>query len=331
MDKMNNIDYQIFTTIASMPQKRLLKSIYTFLKKYYSKDKIIATQHYILCKGDIPIMLVTHLDTVFKSPPANIYYDNKQKVMWSPQGLGADDRAGVFAIIKILQDGYRPCICFTTDEEKGGVGANILIAKYPKAPFKLKYIIELDRQGFLDCVFYGCNNLKFKEFVESYYFITDWGTYSDIATICPKWKIAGVNLSVGYINEHEKIETLHTEALYATIEKVEHMLDDVDISPTFKFIPMSSEEYLQRFYDYYTTPIEKNNNYMSCKKCHNIFNKQEIIFVEEEDGLLAPHCLKCINEKPIQWCSSCGQVFRTFNLQEKKCLRCRNKKIGAVL
>ena len=43
MNKINDIDYQIFTTIISMKQKDLLKSMYNFLQKYYSKNKIIAT------------------------------------------------------------------------------------------------------------------------------------------------------------------------------------------------------------------------------------------------------------------------------------------------
>ena len=330
---MDNIDYQIFTTIASMDQKTLLKFMYNFLKKYYSKNEITITPYYILCKGNIPVMLTAHLDTVFPSPPTKIYYDNKQHVMWSPQGLGADDRAGVFAIIKIIQKGYRPCVCFTTDEEKGGVGATLLIKKYPIAPFKLKYIIELDRQGYLDCVFYTCNNLDFQKFVESYYFITSWGSYSDISTICPKWKVAGVNLSVGYFNEHEKIETLHTDILYATIEKVEKMLDDIYTSPSFKYIPMTDEEYFQYFYDYYTTPIDKQNDNLKCQKCNNLFSKDELIFVEGEDGAFSPYCLKCINTKDVDWCEKCGQPFikAPFNPQEKHCLRCRNTKIGVVL
>ena len=322
MKKMDNIDYQIFTTIASMDQNTLLKFMYNFLKKYYPKDSIIVTPYYILCKGNISAMLVAHLDTVFKTPPTNIYYDSEQRVMWSPQGLGADDRAGVFSIIKIIQEGYRPCLCLTTDEELGGVGASILIKKYPKSPFRLKYIIELDRQGSLDCVFYTCNNPKFQKFVESYGFITSWGSYSDISTICPAWEIAGVNLSVGYFNEHEKIETLHTDILYKTIKKVELMLDDIYLSPTFKYIPMTDEEYFQHFYDYYTTPIDKNNNIFYCKKCKQAFSTDEMINVEEDDKSISSYCLKCVNDKTIRWCNNCGQAFKSSNSQRKYCQHC---------
>ena len=109
-----------------MSQKSLLKSMNTFLKKYYPSKKIVSTPDYILCEGTAPIMLVAHLDTVFKQPPKNIYYDKEEGVIWSPQGLGADDRAGVFAICQIIKAGLRPHIIFTTDEEVGGLGARAL-------------------------------------------------------------------------------------------------------------------------------------------------------------------------------------------------------------
>jgi putative aminopeptidase FrvX len=81
-------------------------------------------------------------------------------VIWSPDALGADDRAGVFAIIKILQSGLRPHIIFTTDEETGGYGAKALTSN--ACPFQdVRYFIELDRQGALDCVFYNCDNKHF--------------------------------------------------------------------------------------------------------------------------------------------------------------------------
>lgn len=60
--------------------------------------------------------------------------------MWSPQGLGADDRAGIFAIIQIIKSGLRPHIILTTDEEVGGVGADLL-SKNGNPFADLRYII----------------------------------------------------------------------------------------------------------------------------------------------------------------------------------------------
>lgn len=55
--------------------------------------------------------------------------------MWSPQLLGSDDRAGVYAIIQIIEAGYKPHVIFTTDEEIGAVGAQKLIEDFPECPF----------------------------------------------------------------------------------------------------------------------------------------------------------------------------------------------------
>ena len=58
---------------------------------------------YIAAKGQIPIVLITHLDVVYQELTRKnmlIYHDSEQGVWWSPNGLGADDRAGVLRIDK---------------------------------------------------------------------------------------------------------------------------------------------------------------------------------------------------------------------------------------
>ena len=114
------------------------------------------------------------------------------------EGLGADDRAGVFAIIQILRKKYRPYVLFTTDEEMGGYGAHIFVEAHPVAP-NIKYMIELDRAGERDCVFYECENFTFMDYVESFGFKQAIGSFTDISIIMPEWEIAGVNLSGSYI------------------------------------------------------------------------------------------------------------------------------------
>ena len=59
---------------------------------------IIETKNYVYAKGDIPILLVAHCDTVHKKLPETILFDKRQKMMWSPEGIGGDDRCGVIAI-----------------------------------------------------------------------------------------------------------------------------------------------------------------------------------------------------------------------------------------
>ena len=161
--------------------------------------KIISTNMYIIAEGELPVCLIAHIDTVFSKPPVTFYFDKEQNVLWSPDGLGTDDRAGIYAIINLIEAGYRPSLIFTDMEEKGGIGASSLIQKYPDCIFPdCRALIQLDRQGEKDCVFYDCDNDDFVSLIESYGFSEEWGTFTDISIIAPAWKIAAVNLSIGY-------------------------------------------------------------------------------------------------------------------------------------
>jgi len=177
------------------------------------------------------------LDTVEQKPPVDIYYDQEQGVMWSPQLLGADDRAGVYAIIQIVEAGYRPHIIFTTDEEIGAVGAQVLVTQKPDCPLEnLKAIIQLDRRGSDDCVFYDCDNPDFTKYIESFGFKQAYGSFSDISVIAPIWGVAAVNLSVGYYNEHQHIEILKTRELDKTIQRVKQILDKSNNMLSYSYI-----------------------------------------------------------------------------------------------
>lgn len=158
--------------------------------------------------------------------------------MWSPELLGADDRAGVYAIIRILEQGYRPHVIFTLGEEIGGIGAKAIVKKFKKCPIDdVKALIQLDRRGSNDCVFYDCDNEDFLKYIESFGFEEDFGSFTDISIIAPQWGIAAVNLSIGYYNEHTNYEFLNCNELYSTINKVINILDKSDSMEYYKYIP----------------------------------------------------------------------------------------------
>lgn len=324
MFQINKNDYKMLTTICQMKEQNLIKSLNNILIKYYNNKNIIYTKDYILCEGSIPVMLVAHLDTVFKQPPSAIYYDQKQNIMWSPNGLGADDRAGVFSILKIIQNGYRPHICFTTGEEHGGIGANILIHQIPICPFKTKYLIELDRQGKEDCVFYSCDNEKFQEYIESFGFVTDWGTFSDISTICPAWKIAGVNLSIGYVNEHSISETLNTKVMFNTIEKVQKILNNAETAESYIYV-----EGYDYYFGNYNFNLKNLKTVCKCSQCNKILNKDDAFEFKTQTKGTKTFCLDCIADNKINWCSRCGDPFEAENGHKKdlcdKCAKESNK------
>ncbi len=220
-----------------MEEQPLMKMLVKQLKNKGYTD-IFNTKEFIIAEGNTPICLLAHCDTVFSTTPTEWVYDQKREVLWSPSGAGFDDRAGIYAILKILEDGFRPCIIFTTGEEIGGVGAYKLTHLFPTNPFvkDTKFLIQLDRMGKDDCVFYKCNNKPFIKKIESYGFREEQGTYTDISIIAPKWGIAAVNLSVGYYDEHTHAERLYLKQLRSTIKKVENILTDVDKLSKYKYI-----------------------------------------------------------------------------------------------
>ena len=195
---------------------------------------------YLYGEGDIPVLLVAHMDTVFETKPKNIVYQAKTDKLFNPSGgLGGDDRCGIYAILSLLEK-YTPHVLFTEDEEIGCVGASKAIQKMITP--NVKYIIEFDRRGKNDCVFYDCNNLDFIDYIESFGFNLNYGTYSDISILGSAWDIAAANLSVGYYNEHTENEYVIYNELLETINKAENMLKEITKAPYFDYQKNKIEE-----------------------------------------------------------------------------------------
>ena len=320
MQTLKGKDLQLFEEVASLTQDNLKRVMSKYLQKHYKK--VTTTVDYIFAEGDIPIALVAHMDTVFSYPPDEIFYDTRKNVMISPDGLGADDRAGVWIILQIIRSGLRPHIILTTDEESGCIGASMLVKDYPNCPFEdLRYLIQLDRRGECDCVFYDCDSPEFEKYVESFGFITAIGSFTDISVICPEWGIAGTNLSVGYRDEHSKSEVLFIQPLLRTLEKVKIMLKENDI-PFFEFIasPYSYYNYCYGWdYDYYkqgsalfnTHNSEKSNPFqVQCAKCKGTFYDIEAFAVKKRGGGTIFYCHDCVaDDDRLDWCLHCGECF----------------------
>ena len=288
-------EYNLLRQLLSMHETSLIKSLPKVLSKYYHQGDILYTQDYIYVIGDIPVGLIAHLDTVHAFPPATIYHDSRQGVLWTPEGLGADDRAGVFSIVQILEQGYRPSVIFTTGEEVGGVGAKKIIEAYPSPLSEILFLIELDRQGSRDAVYYDCGNRDFEDFITRFGFTTECGSFSDIAIIGPAWDRASVNLSIGYINEHLATEMLFYRDMFATIDKVVQILDNhgdiiYDYQPN-----------IHRLFSYYN---ERGVEIQVCDCCANAIEVSNIIQVGH--GKSAWYlCRECAEEHTNR-CRKCG-------------------------
>jgi len=259
-----NMDLDLLKKIIRMSKKNLFDFLEIELAQVYKNiDTNEKLRNFLFCEGEEPVMVVAHLDTVFegflKSSLTNsindlwgiydfhqktiklkeIYHDQVQGVMWSPDGLGADDRVGVFMILSLVRAGARPSILFTTDEESGSTSGYDFALQY-KHKFQnygIKYLMELDRSGVNDCVFYNCDNPDFTKYIEGYGFKTGTGSFTDISVICPIIKTAGVNLSVGYWNEHSETEMIDLFTMSKNFDIIYKMIkDSKKIKKVYKFI-----------------------------------------------------------------------------------------------
>ena len=181
----------------------------------------ITKKGFLYAEGDVPVLLVAHMDTVHRQPVANILYSRDGRLMMSPEGIGGDDRCGVYMILEIIK-AARCHVLFTEDEEIGCIGAR----DFAKSKFRpqVNYIVEVDRRGSNDAVFYQCENREFAEFVCSFGFEEAYGSFSDISVIAPQLGVAAVNISAGYYNEHSRHEYIDQDAVERNISLLRELV-----------------------------------------------------------------------------------------------------------
>lgn len=225
--------------IFQMSVPRLASYLSKFLSGKFSTVITAKGNEYVYAEGEVPILLVAHMDTVHKDLP-RVQQDLQQNVLWSKTGLGADDRAGIAAIIELLDQGYRPHVLFTDKEESGGAGAYAFTRDFKE--IDVNCIIELDRRGSDDAVYYNCDNKDFEEYITSFGFKTSYGSFTDISKICPYFGIAGANLSIGYYFAHSDSEYLKVDEWEKTVRRVENILLN---PPTvrYEYVPKYSYGY----------------------------------------------------------------------------------------
>ncbi len=225
------------------------KELFNLLRKKYRGVAVVHFGSYILVPGQAPIMLLAHMDTVHEKPVKHICKSLDGNILMSPQGIGGDDRCGVYALAKVHEASpVKPWLLFTCDEEIGGLGAEKFVADYRKGKMPegldtMKLLVEIDRNGKKDAVYYSCDNPEFEKYITSKGFITAYGTFSDISVIAPAMCVAAVNLSSGYYNAHTLHEYINRKHIDAVIKSVIEIVADVTKPdfPKYKYIEKSYE------------------------------------------------------------------------------------------
>lgn len=174
------------------------------------------------------VLLVAHADTywdqAYDQDPGSIHKikieDGNITAIDEEFGLGADDRAGC-AMLWLLKD-LGHSLLVTNGEEHGQAGSSWLKNHnkriYDEINRNHQFVIQLDRRNGRDFKCYDVGTDEFRSYVakKTGYTEPDLGSSTDIRTLCRD--IAGVNLSIGYQNEHGNQE-------YLNIAEWEHTLN----------------------------------------------------------------------------------------------------------
>ncbi len=231
---------------------------------------------WIYVNNSSPIMLVAHIDTVTRNRKLKFRVKHN-RISARNSVLGADDRAGIYAIMEILNlckttGTPMPSILFTNYEESGLIGVNVFIdAKVMEKNMNL--FIELDRRGSNEYVYYDFIMPKeVKSYIESFGYTSHIGSMSDVLSLTEEYKVPHVNLSVGYYNQHTENEYLVPSELDWTIKQVFGMVQNpiqelYDAKPDLYY---SRYTYNYQHDDYYnynrneTNPFSTVDNLIPC-------------------------------------------------------------------
>jgi hypothetical protein len=136
------------------------------------------------------------------------------------------------------------------DEEVGAIGA----MKFTKTDYiknlDVNYMIEFDRRGSSDAVFYSCDNKDFIDFIiECTGYKQSFGSFTDISKLMPASKLCGVNLSCGYYNPHTESEYVLYDEMMTTVAVAKTLIAEECDEP-FKYIQKEysfNKDYLKQF------------------------------------------------------------------------------------
>lgn len=213
---------------------------------------------------DDRVLLVAHADTVFDKReekevrPIINYANGKFFSGTNDMGIGADDRAGCAIVYQLRDLGHS--ILIPNGEESGCVGSRFL-ANHNKDLYKIinehRFAIEFDRRGNDDLIFYDVGSNKFVEWCESNFigYTKGHGSFTDICVLCDP--MCGLNISVGYYDQHMPTEHLIESEWTKTLETARKVLSQKNL-PRFIQDPPPIKSYKHsESYRTFSTPTQE--------------------------------------------------------------------------
>ena len=239
---MKNQDIEILKHFLEYPiwtSKPIFDKFKTIQNAIFREHNAKGKERFLFVNGtkESKVVLVAHADTAFDDSKSKVShkkhvveiendcfigYQNGKRI-----ALGADDRAGC-AILWALKDSGHS-ILLTDGEEHGRIGSHWLMEQNPDIANIInqhQFIIEFDRRNSNDFKCYDVGTDEFRAFIneKTNYEEPNRESYTDICTLCKD--ICGVNLSVGYYNEHTNNESINFNEWLHTLNVARKLLDE---------------------------------------------------------------------------------------------------------
>lgn len=224
--------------VCEMLQYRRLRNSQTehdFIARYIDTVPGMYSDDYgnrLLVEPGSKVLISCHIDSVHRM-------EGKQRVKVSRAGivsldhwevesncLGADDAAGIYAALRMIQAGVKATYIFHRNEECGGLGSEWLAKNHARWLETFDICLALDRRGTQDVIvsqqWAKCASDEFARGLALQLgmqhsaadgIFTDSAHYTHLIPECS-------NLSIGYQHEHTREETLDLHYLESVIRKL---------------------------------------------------------------------------------------------------------------
>jgi hypothetical protein len=244
MELLKNL-YEIYA--PSNGEKKLKKFIKRWVRDNV-EDAIIRTDNndgnvYIMRgESDTYPCVVAHLDQVQRNHSSDFKAVETEDIIfgYSPskrcrEGLGADDKNGIWIALQCLQEFDVIKVAFFVGEEIGCIGSGRCDMSYFK---DCRFIIEPDRRGCSDLITSISGRICSKEFEEALH--ADWfgyaptsGMMTDVLELSERGVgLSCINLSCGYFDPHSDDEYTVKSDLYNCLALVRHAITTItDVYP----------------------------------------------------------------------------------------------------
>ena len=146
------------------------------------------------------------------------------------EGLGADDKNGVWICLKCLMKYENIKVALFTGEEVGCVGSSKANMDFFK---DVRFVIQCDRRGSSDLITSICSTeISSKEFIEAtgyeaFGYHLEEGMMTDVLTLKENGlQVSAVNMSCGYFEAHTDHEFTIKKDLLNCLSFVEHIIEN---------------------------------------------------------------------------------------------------------